>query len=133
MLSEYRRLQSGSILDWGGEVPALIGAEYGRFLDLSQLWSLAGKTGDWSEAVRQSVPDPLPRGMVLATIDTTGVTLRTGPLAFLLPGMTSDVGVLLDSRVGGDCSIAVAGQPVRVRAGTARLASATISHDDPTT
>ena len=77
MLAEYRRLQANSILDWGREVPALTGAEYGRFLDLGLLWPLFVETGDWSEAVRRSVPDPLPRGLIVAEVSESGVELTT--------------------------------------------------------
>jgi hypothetical protein len=132
MLAEYRRLQATSILDWGHEVPELPGAEYGRFLELSRLWPLVAETGDWSEAIRRSVPDPLPRGMILAKVGPTGIALSTGPLTLLPPGMSTEVGVLLDSGMDAECSIVVGGEARRVRAGAIVLATATVSHDEVT-
>jgi hypothetical protein len=132
MLAEYRRLQAGSLLDWGHEVPRLPGAEYSRFLELSQLWPAVAETGDWSEAVRRCVPDPPPRGLIVARVSSTGTELLAGPLPLLVPGTTTEVGVLIDSTVDEDLQVTMADQRIHVRPRAVKLTSATISSDRST-
>ena len=85
MLAEYRRLQSTSIIDWGREVPDVPGARYRRFLDLGRLWAATAETGHWSEAVRRCLPDPPPRGLIVAKVTGSGVELIAGPLPLVIP------------------------------------------------
>src|SRR5262245_28639171 len=107
MLAEYRRLQSTSIIDWGHEVGTLPGARYARFLGLGRLWAAVAETGNWSEAVRRCLPDPPPRGLTVARVTSSGIELITGPLPLLIPGETSKVGVLIDSRISEDFDLTV--------------------------
>ncbi len=85
MLREYRKLQATSLLDWGHEVGDIPGDEYKSFLDLSHLWTLVGETGDWFDAIRRCLPDPLPRGLVVARVQSSGVEVSSGPLPLLVP------------------------------------------------
>ena len=132
MLAEYRRLQATSILDWGHEVGDIPGAEYGTFFELSRLWTLVGETGDWFEAIRRCVPDPLPRGLLVVRLEDSGVEVSSGPLPLLVPGGSSEVGVLIDSRVDHERQLIIGEQPCRVGPGAVSLTSATVDHDSAT-
>ena len=131
MLAEYRRLQATSILDWGHEVGELRGAEFSPFLDLSRLWSKVAQTGDWFEAVRQCLTDPLPRGFLVARIDGSGVEVRSGPLPLLVPGRSCEVGALIDSRLNDRADVIVGEHSCRVEPGAVLLVSVTIDYDTP--
>ena len=78
MLAEYRRLQATSILDWGHEVGDIPGDEYRAFFELSRLWTMVGETGDWFEAVRRCLPEPLPRGLLVVRLENSGVEVSCG-------------------------------------------------------
>jgi hypothetical protein len=132
MLAEYRRLQSTSVLDWGREVPALPGAEYGRFLDLGRLWPAVAETGDWSEALRRCIPDPPPRGLIVARVSGAATEIIAGPLPLLVPGTTVEVGVLIDSRSDDEVDVAVDGSRRRVAPRGVVLTTATVDRDHPT-
>ena len=132
MLAEYRRLQATSILDWGHEVGAIPGDEYRTFFDLSRLWTLVGETGDWFEAVRRCLPDPLPRGLFVAHIHGSGMEVSSGPLPLLVPGRSSEVGVLIDSRLDRELQLRVGGKTCRVGPGAVALASSRVDHDSAT-
>ena len=97
MLAEYRRLLAASPVDLGKEAPEAAGLEYGRYLNLADLWFAAADTRDWSAAVRRCIPDPPPRGLLVVHVRSGGIETTTGPLLRLLPGETREVGVLLDS------------------------------------
>src|SRR5438270_840685 len=93
MLAEYRRLQAATPVDWGGENPALPGEDYGRYLNLRRLWSMAAETGNWPEAVRRCLPEVLPCGLVVATVEATGLTMAAGPAPWVPPDPTTELGV----------------------------------------
>src|SRR5262249_15941975 len=56
----------------------------------------------------------------------------TGPLVLLIPGGTSEVGVLIDSRIDEELDIAVAGEECHIAAGAVALTTATVHHDRAT-
>ena len=132
MLAEYRRLQATSILDWGHEVGAIPGDEYRAFFELSRLWTLAGECGDWSEAVRRCLTGPLPRGLLVVRLENSGVDVSSGPLPLLVPGGSSEVGVLIDSREDQERQLVVGEESCRVGPGAVSLMSATVDHDSAT-
>lgn len=132
MLAEYRRLQATSVLDWGHEVPAVLGAEYGRFFDLSRLWPLVVETGDWSAAVRRSLPDHPPRGLIVARVSRADIELVSGPLPLLVPGRTTEIGILLDSQVEKEQFVTVGERRHRVGARAVALVDATVTFEAPT-
>jgi hypothetical protein len=131
MLAEYRRLQATSILDWGHEVDDIPGDEYKPFLDLNRLWTAVAKTGDWSEAVRRRVSDPPPRGLCVARLHPDAVVVVAGPLPLLVPGRSSEVGVLIDSRLDEERQLTVGDEAVRVGPGEVSLVSVVVDHRTP--
>jgi len=131
MLAEYRRLQATSILDWGHEVGDIPGAEYKPFLELSRLWTAVGQTGDWSEAIRRCVADPPPRGLCVARLHPDAVVVASGPLPLLVPGRSSEVGVLIDSRLEEEQQLRVGEKTVRVGPGEVLLVSVVVDHEMP--
>jgi len=131
MLAEYRRLQATSILDWGHEVGDIPGDEYKPFLDLSRLWTAVGETGDWSEAVRRCVADPPPRGLCVARLHPDAVVVVSGPLPLLVPGRSSEVGVLIDSRLEEERQLRVGEKTVRVGPGEVSMVSVMVDHEMP--
>ncbi|HEY1636022.1 MAG TPA: CehA/McbA family metallohydrolase [Acidimicrobiales bacterium] len=131
MLAEYRRLQAATPVDWGGENPALPGEDYGRYLNLRRLWSTAAETGNWPEAVRRCLPEALPCGLVVATVEATGLTIAAGPPPWVLPDTTTEVGVLLDSRVEEEAEMIVGEATHKVAPGAVALVMVAVTHDRP--
>jgi hypothetical protein len=129
MLREYRKLQATSLLDWGHEVGDIPGDEYKSFLDLSHLWTLVGETGDWSDAIRRCLPDPLPRGLVVARVRSSGVEVDSGPLPLLVPGCSNVVGVLIDSQLDHESLLTVGGESCRVGPGGVSLTSTRVDYE----
>jgi hypothetical protein len=118
MLEEYRARNAEHPTDWGEEFDGVgRGQAYARWLGPHLLF--AG--GDWPGTVRGSLPDPLPTGLVVATLGARGVGLRAGPRPYVIPGGAVEVGVLLDSRLAEDTTVDVDGSPVRVGAGGVEL------------
>jgi hypothetical protein len=127
MLAGYRARHAGHPLDWGGDMPGTDRAQaYARWLGMRMLMALfMGKAGDWPAAVRDCLPDPLPHGLTVATLDPDGVALQAGPRPYALPGRRVEAAVLLDSRLGEAATVEVGGTPVRVEAGGVELVEVT--------
>jgi hypothetical protein len=124
MLEEYRAMQAERPTEWGGEFDEVgRGQAYARWLGPHLVFS----AGDWPATVRAALPDPLPTGLVVATLEPVGVVLRTGPRPYAIPGGTAEVGVLVDSRRAQPAIVDVDGEKVQVAAGGVEL----VTHTGP--
>jgi hypothetical protein len=125
MLERYRALHAERPEDWGGESDGYRRAQpYARWLGsrlLVMAGVLGGPAGDWPGVVRACLDDPLPAGLVVATVGAGGVGLRAGPVPYVPEGGAAEVAVLLDSALGAPTRAEVAGRPVRVPAGGVEL------------
>jgi hypothetical protein len=122
MLEEYRALHAERPLEWGGEFDEVgRGQAFARWLGPHLVFS----AGDWPTTVRAALPDPLPPGLVVATLNPMGVRLRTGPWPYALPGGRIEVAVLVDSRMAEPATVAVDGTEVQVAAGGVELVTRT--------
>jgi hypothetical protein len=80
MLVSYRALAAERPADWGDEVDGYDRAQpYGRWLGNRLLAAVFTKPDDWPGTVRACLEDPLPAGLVVATMDAGGIGLRAGP------------------------------------------------------
>jgi hypothetical protein len=135
MLARYRALAAERPLDWGGESEAYaLGQPYGRWLGnrlLSEVFST--QPGDWPQTVRACLTDPLPAGLVVASLEATGTRLRAGPSPYLLEGGAVEVAVLLDNHRQQAAEVEVGGVPVRVAAGGVELAVRAVTGAGPLT
>jgi hypothetical protein len=133
MLARYRALAAERPADWGGESDGYARAQpYARWLGtrlLAAVFSM--RLDDWPGTVRACLGDPLPAGLAVATLDAAGVGLRAGPVPYLLDGATTEVAVLLDSRLGEATRVEVGGTPVRVGAGGVELVVRTVTGAGP--
>jgi hypothetical protein len=124
MLERYRALAAERPEDWGGESEASRRAQpYARWLG-NRLISAAvfgDQADDWPAAVRACLDDPLPAGLVVASLDAGGVGLRAGPVPYVPEGGTAEVAVLVDSALGRATRVEVGGRPVAVPAGGVEL------------
>jgi hypothetical protein len=123
MLEAYRALQAERPHDWGDEIDGFARAQpYGRWLGVRLLAAVfSGQADDWPEAVRGCLTDPLPAGLIVASLDPGGVGLRAGPPPYVLPGGAVEAAVLLDSHLEVAARLEVDGSPVRVAAGGVEL------------
>jgi hypothetical protein len=118
MLEEYRALHAERPREWGGEFDEVgRGQAFARWLGPHLVFS----AGDWPSTVRAALPDPLPTGLIVATLTPMGVRLRTGPWPYALPGGQVEVGVLVDSRLAEPATVEVDGTEVQVAAGGVEL------------
>ena len=133
MLARYRALAAERPQDWGGESEAYaLGQPYGRWLGnrlLSAVFSF--QLDDWPQTVRACLTDPLPAGLVVASLEATGIGLRAGPAPYALDGGAVEVAVVLDSRLDEATQIEVGGAPVPVAAGGVELATRTLTGAGP--
>jgi hypothetical protein len=127
MLSEYRTLNAERRHDWGGENERVArGQAYARWLGPRILAAVfGGQDGDWPAAVRDCLVDPLPTGLIVASLGGDGVRLRAGPTPYVVPGGTAEVAVLLDSRLDDPTELPVDGTPTPVEAGGVELITVT--------
>jgi hypothetical protein len=127
MLDEYRALNRERPNDWGDETWSVArGQAYARWLGSQLLVAVfAGRDRDWPEAVRRCLADPLPTGLIVASLGGDGVGLRAGPPPYAIPGGTVEVAVLLDSHLDEATRIEVDGSPVRVEVGGVELITLT--------
>ena len=123
MLDEYRALNGERPNDWGDETESVArGQAYARWLGSQLLVAVfAGQDRDWPEAVRRCLADPLPTGLIVASLRADGVGLRAGPTPYAIPGRTVEVAVLLDSHLDEATRIEVDDSAVRVEAGGVEL------------
>jgi len=123
MLERYRALAAERPGDWGGESePARRGHPYARWLGNRLLATVfAGQADDWPGTVRACLDDPLPAGLVVASVGAEGVGLRAGPVPYVPEGGTAEVAVLLDSAHPGPTRVEVGGRPVPLAAGGVEL------------
>src|SRR5512132_2000851 len=88
MLERYRALAAERPGDWGGESDASRRAQpYARWLGnrlMAAVW--AGQADDWPATVRACLDDPLPAGLVVASLGADGVGLRAGPVPYVPEG-----------------------------------------------
>jgi len=133
MLDRYRALAAERPADWGGESDSYArGQPYGRWLGVRLLAAVfAMQADDWPATVRACLGDPLPAGLVVATLDTGGVRLRAGPAPYVLEGGAVEVAVLLDSRLEQATRVQVGGVPVPVQAGGVELVTRTVTGAGP--
>ena len=119
MLEAYRALAAERPGDWGGELDGFVRAQpYGRWLGGRLLAAaFSGQLDDWPATVRACLTDPLPAGLVVASLDAAGIGLRAGPVPYVLEGGAVEVAVLLDSHLEEATRVEVGGTPVRVGAG----------------
>jgi hypothetical protein len=127
MLAEYRTLNAGRRYDWGGKTENVArGQAYARWLGPWILAAVfAGQDGDWPAAVRGFLPDPVPAGLIVASLAGDGVRLRAGPTPYAIPGATAEVGVLLDSRLDDPTQLEVDATLTPVEAGGVELVTIT--------
>jgi len=130
MLADYRDLAAERPADWGGESDAYArGQPYGRWLGVRLLNAVFGfQVEDWPGAVRACLTDPLPAGLVVASVDAGGVVgLRAGPVPYVVDGGTVEMAVLLDSSLREATRVEVDGTPVRVEAGGVELVTRAVT------
>jgi hypothetical protein len=121
MLEDYRARQAERPTDWGDEIPGMArGQAYGRWLG-ARLVQAVFTGQDWPDAVRGCLTDPLPAGLIVASLGADGIGLRAGPPPYALPGAAVEVAVLLDSRLDRATRIEVDGAPRPVAAGGVEL------------
>jgi hypothetical protein len=110
MLEEYRALHAERQQDWGHELGIQVrGSAYARWLAPELFFADMSET--FPDEVRGTVPDALPAGLTVATVDGVGVSLRSGPRPYGIGDRPVELAVLLDSRVDGAVTVDVAGQP----------------------
>src|SRR5215216_1424111 len=133
MLATYRGLAAERPTDWGGESDAWArGQPYGRWLGVRLLSEVFGiPPDDWPATVRACLGDPLPAGLVVATLEDGGVRLRAGPAPYVLEGGAVEVAVVLDSRLAEATQVEVGDVPVVVAAGGVELAIRTVTGAGP--
>jgi hypothetical protein len=134
MLAAYRALRAERPNDWGEESDGYDRAQpYGRWLGNRLLAAVFRmQADDWPATVRACLGDPLPAGLVVATLAGGGVVgLRAGPVPYVVKGGTVEVAVLLDSHLGEATRVEVGGTPVRVEAGGVELAVRTVTGTGP--
>jgi hypothetical protein len=125
MLEGYRARQAERPNDWGDELPGLArGQAYARWLG-ARLVEVVFTGQDWPAAVRGCLTDPLPAGLIVASLDGGGIGLRAGPRPYAVPGGTVEVAVLLDSHLDRPTRVEVDGIPRPVEAGGVELVSLT--------
>jgi hypothetical protein len=134
MLATYRALRAERPHDWGEESDGFDRAQpWGRWLGnrlLAAVFSM--QADDWPATVRSCLTDPLPAGLVVATLAGDGeVGLRAGPVPYVVEGGAVEVAVLLDSHLGEATRVEVGGTPVRVEAGGVELAVRTVTGTGP--
>jgi hypothetical protein len=133
MLESYRALAAERPADWGGESDAYAAAQpYGRWLGgrlLAAAFSL--QAGDWPATVRACLTEPLPAGLVVASLEDAGLRLRAGPAPYVLEGGSVEVAVLLDSHLEGATRVEVDGAPVPVPAGGVELVTRAVTGAGP--
>jgi hypothetical protein len=117
MLDEYRALNAHRPNDWGDEFDGLArGQTYIRWLGPQLFNAFAAQDGNWPDAVRRCLHDPLPTGLIVASLGSGDVGLRAGPRPYAIPGAVVEVAVLLDSSLDEAVQIDVGGWPVSVPA-----------------
>ena len=122
MLDEYRALKARRPNDWGTEIEGLArGQEYIRWLGSDLFAVFAGQDETWPDAVRRCLVDPLPTGLIVATVDHDGIALRSGPRPYALPNGTVEIGILLDSRLATAAEIEVDGSAIPLPANGVEL------------
>jgi hypothetical protein len=123
MLDDYRALAGERPQDWGGESDDYARAQpYARWLGRRLLAAVfTGQAGDWPGTVRACLTDPLPAGLVVASLGDGRAGLRAGPVPYVLEGGTAELAVLLDSRLEAAARVEVGGRPVPVGAGGVEL------------
>jgi hypothetical protein len=124
MLERYRALAAERPEDWGGESEAFRQAQpYARWLGnrLIAAAVFGDQADDWPAAVRACLDDPLPAGLVVASLGAGGVGLRAGPVPYVPEGGTAEMAVVVDSALGAATRVEVGGRPVAVPAGGVEL------------
>jgi hypothetical protein len=81
----------------------------------------SSQSEDWPAAVRACLDDPLPAGLVVASLGAGRVGLRAGPVPHVPEGGTAEVAVMLDSARSEATRVEVGGRPVAVSAGGVEL------------
>jgi hypothetical protein len=133
MLAGYQGLLAERPTDWGGESDAWArGQPYGRWLGVRLLSEVFGiPPDDWPATVRACLGDPLPAGLVVASLEDGGVRLRAGPAPYVLEGGAVEVAVVLDSRLAEAARVEVGGVPVAVEAGGVELVTRAVAGAAP--
>jgi hypothetical protein len=75
------------------------------------------RAGACPPTVRSCLTDPLPAGLVVASLDDAGLRLRAGPAPYVLEGGSVAVAGLLDSHLEQATRLEVDGTSVPVPAG----------------
>jgi hypothetical protein len=128
MLEAYRALAAERPNDWGDETDGYARAQpYSRWLGVRLLGAVFSmELGDWPATVRSCLADPLPAGLVVASLDAGGVELRAGPTPYVSEGGAVELAVLLDSHLAEATRVEVDGRPVPVAAGGVELVICTV-------
>ena len=123
MLERYRALAAERPEDWGGESEGYRQAQpYARWLGNRLLAAVfSGQSEDWPATVRACLDDPLPAGLVVASLGAGRVGLRAGPVPYVPEGGTAEVALLLDSSLSEAARVEVGGRQVAVAAGGVEL------------
>jgi hypothetical protein len=123
MLDEYRALNAQRLTDWGDEIEGVgQGQAYARWLGSQVLEAVfSGETRNWPDLVRRCLVEPLPAGLIVATLGVDGVDLRIGPPPYAIADGDVEVAVLLDSRCDAAAQIEVEDSSILVPAGGVEL------------
>src|SRR5688500_17131141 len=110
MLARYRRLRDEQGFGWGEDaLPDFF--RWARFSMLGPAFDEFAASGDWSAAVRAAIGDEVPAGLVVVSLAADGgLTAAAGPPRPVIRGATVPVDVVLDSALGTDVVVTVAGQ-----------------------
>lgn len=132
-LAAYRQRLAERGVDWDDEWPAAAPVLFDcmRFAsrtELMQAWG-AGPEAGWEGALLRCLPEQLPAGLVVARVGPAAIELEQGARPWALPGRTSTVSLLMDSRCEVDLKVDVNGVVVELDAGAARLVQVALSHD----
>ena len=118
MLDEYRALNAERANDWGDEAEGLArGLTFVRWLGPQLFMVFAGQDRNWRAAVRRCLIDPLPTGLIVASVGANGIKVRTGPQPYAIPGGTVQAAVVLDSKLRKTTQIEVDGSRILMEAG----------------
>jgi hypothetical protein len=131
MLARYRRMCDEQGFGWGEDaLPDFF--RWSRFSMLGPAFDEFAASGDWSAAVRATIGDEIPAGLVVVSVTAhRGLTAALGPPRPAIRGRGVPLDVVLDSRAGTDLVVTVAGQEVPVPAAGAGLATIDVDAGAP--
>lgn len=122
-IAGYRRLQAKRGNDWGEEGREFVA--WASFAMVGQVLGELASAADWAGAVRAVLAADLPAGVVVVRVDADrSVRARTGPPRLAIENHSGRVDVVIDSAVGSELRVLVAGRAVVVEPCGVALATA---------